>query len=155
MNIETIASFVCCQKHSIGRCFSCVSVKPLSWILVDGWPILEFIHHFPSYAHMRQWTESALVQIMAFLRFYLNEHWLIVNRHHWNKLQSNLKPNIKHFRKLHLKMSTALRRSFLSGTWVDARKVFWFVGTHSRRFVGETPGWSGFIYICSCLVLEG
>ena len=78
-------------------------------------PRFQFVspHPFPpSTAYMRQWTRSAVVQIMAYRlsapSHYLNQHWLIVNWTLRNTLQPNLiKIQNFSFIKMHLKMSSA------------------------------------------------
>ena len=62
----------------------------------------EITHPPPSYAYMRQWIGSALVQIMACRLYsapshYLNQCWIIVNWTLRNKLKRNFNQNTKLF----------------------------------------------------------
>ena len=67
-----------------------------------------------STTYMRQWIESALVQIMACRLLtpshYLNQRWVIVNWILTNKLQWNF--NQKKIAKIHLKISSVKWRPF-------------------------------------------
>ena len=121
-----------------------ISATQGTWYILFIYRVLyiKYLTHLPhSAAHMRQWTRTTLVQIMACRLFGAKplSKPVIVNWTLENKLQWNLNQNTKLFiHDKHLKMSSSNRRPFCPGG--GGRWLTWkMIGSNFYCLIAQAP----------------